>query len=389
MLNQFTFQYHPFELIQNNIDTFLEGTIRCDTFIYDDKQKKPVVKSINYFEKESTLKEDKFLEYQDRIIGLMKSPIGTKWHLNKEFKWLIKDQDNLEMSLFVKPTVLQINITNQSNSGLHDVILFYFPNNLANFKLTDTEETKGLTAGEQRLIEKIILQVIALIRKNIESDITNWADLFSHFKQQELELMQLKADTEKRISGFSKSILKHCQQQLDKIALEKGLELRFSDELTEKLKTLHEVPLSIYDDIDKAIKICRLKNQQSKKKQLTIGATDLTITMEQQEIKAAEDQTIEIQMRAPYSFLERIETAMQLLDYQRKPFTGENVGAYMKPTVTKSAITQYRNSHQEDLIQLLTIHPGKWTLTRNHFKPIKNLLDNLNLAQKNKRAANN
>jgi hypothetical protein len=388
MLNQFTFQYHTLELIQNNMNKFIKGTIMCDTIIYDEKLKKPVLKSVNYFDPQSTSKDNNSKAFEGKLLELMNCSQRTKWHLYKDFKWLKNDHENIELNLFVKPAILQVTLDKKPHSDYCDVILFYFPNNLSNFRLTDTEEIKGITADEQRIIENMILQTIDFIGGNIESDIKNWAELSSHYKQQELEILRLKADREKELSNFSKSIIRHCQRQLEKIAGANGLELKFSDELIEKLKALREVPLSIADDINKAIQISRLKNQQNEKKQIIIGVTDIAITLEQEEVKAVEDQTIEIQMRAPYGFLERIETAMQLLDYQRKPFTGENVGAYMKPTVTKSAITQYRNSHQQDLIQLLTLHPEKWPLTRNHFKPIKNLLDNQAMAKKNKRAVN-
>jgi hypothetical protein len=384
MLDQFSFQYHTLELIQNNMNKFIKGTIMCDTIIYDEKLKRPVLKSINYFDPQSTSKNDNSKAFEGRLLELMKCSQETKWHHFKDLKWLNRDLENLEINLFLKPTILQVTLDKKTKSDYGDVILFYFPNNLSNFRLTDTEEIKGITADEQRIIEKMILQAIYFIDGTIGSDFKNWTELSSHYKQQELEILRLKAD----LSVFSKSIIRHCQRQLDKIAQTTGLELKFSDELIENLKALREVPPSIADDINKALQICRLKNQQKGKKQIVIGVTDIVITMEQEELIAAEEQTIEIQMRAPYGFLERIETAMQLLDYQRKPFTGENVGAYMKPTVTKSAITQYRNSHQQDLIQLLTLHPEKWPLTRNHFKPIKNLLDNQAMAKKNKKAVN-
>ncbi len=388
MLEQFTFQYHTLEVILNHLDHFVKGTLMCDIIMYDEKLKKPVMKTKSNMVSNPEIDVVNYLPYADKIAGLMSYSPGHYWHIYKELSWREINHENLNLTLFIKPNILQVTLENDSKSGLNDVILFYFPSNLTNFRMADSKGGKDITEAEQTIIGKLIHSGILGIGAGCNSDWKNWNEISTHYKQQELEILRLRAENEKILTSFSNSILKYCQHQLDKIAKDSDTELAFSEELIQELKTLREVPLSIYDDIKRAIRISSLKATKNAKKPLVISVTDLKITEDEETEIKVEDQIIEIHMRAPYSFLERIENAMQLLDYQRKPFTGENVGAHMNPTITKSAITQYRNSHQKDIIQLLLLHQDKWMLTRNHFKPIKNLLDNQEIGKKNKRSAN-
>jgi len=386
MMEQFSFHYHILEYMLINIEKFVKGMDMCDIIIYDEKSKKPVMKTKkNPDSEDDSIDEVPLDSIEKDAKALMSAKPDYYWHYRKEFAWRFSKFKELRIGLFAESEILQINIGNKSKSGLNDVIVFYFPDNLKNFRLIATDGNLQFTLAERDLIGNLIKSAIHFIATTGSFDQSNWEILQKHHHELEIKIMQLHADKDKLQSAFAKSIVKYCQLQLKKIADEKNTELTFSEELIEEFKKLQEVPIFLDKDIINALKIKKLKEKLDSQKPVVIEVTDLKISFEPEEPLKLEDKTIELQLRVPYSFLERIESAMLLLDHQRKPFTGDNVGAYMVPDVTKSAITQYRNAHQDSLRQLLNRYPDKWTLTRNYFKPIKYLLENQDLGQEAKR----
>jgi hypothetical protein len=384
MLDRFSFQYHALENMLIHLDQFLQGTMMCDVIIFDDKSKKYKMKSRVNLVANPVIEDINIEQRTTEISTLTGRNPGYYWLFGNELAWRLNNHENLNFDLFTNPAGLLIILAGKGKSGQNDAMIFYFPSDLRNFRLADSRLGTGITEGERKTIGKLIYSSIKGLEIIGLSDLTNWEELMEHYKEHELEILRLRAENEKNKIAFSKSIVKHCNRVLAKISEEMGLEISFSEELIDEMKKLREVPVFIEDDIRKAIKINNLKEKQTKRKPLIINITDLKITMETDDEPTIEDKTIELQMRAPYSFLERVETAMQILDLQRKPFTGENVGAHMNPTVTKSALSQYARTWQDSLKQLLLLHPEKWTLTRNYLKTIKNLLDNQALGKMSK-----
>jgi hypothetical protein len=66
-----------------------------------------------------------------------------------------------------------------------------------------------------------------------------------------------------------------------------------------------------------------------------------------------------------------------LLLSKNSKITGFNIGDNCKPKVSPAAISDILKKHQKKIVLLLEQHPDNWSIIRNNFKPVRNILENI------------
>jgi hypothetical protein len=69
-----------------------------------------------------------------------------------------------------------------------------------------------------------------------------------------------------------------------------------------------------------------------------------------------------------------LEEAANIVLKQKKPLIGTNVGKAFEKPITAPAISDALKNHRKTIKDLINENPQRWTLIRNEFKPLINLL---------------
>lgn len=82
------------------------------------------------------------------------------------------------------------------------------------------------------------------------------------------------------------------------------------------------------------------------------------------------------QFKRTIDFLDRLEKAVNTTYNKNEKITGANVGANFSPPISAPAISDALKKHRKRIIQLmLNDYRSNWLMTRNHFRPIQNILE--------------
>ncbi|MFT5602533.1 MAG: hypothetical protein ACI9N1_002792 [Flavobacteriales bacterium] len=73
--------------------------------------------------------------------------------------------------------------------------------------------------------------------------------------------------------------------------------------------------------------------------------------------------------------LDRYETAAETAQAKEWKINGNTVAELCSPSVTPSAITFNLKKYKKSINILLDRYEDKWPLLRNHFKPLKNIVE--------------
>lgn len=101
-------------------------------------------------------------------------------------------------------------------------------------------------------------------------------------------------------------------------------------------------------------------------------------------IQLSDEETETIQTPAPafivsrkervISYLDKYEVAATKLVRLLRPVTGANLGEFLEPAISASAISEFLKKYADVLHSLFNDSPEKWPTLRNHFKPLQQII---------------
>lgn len=74
------------------------------------------------------------------------------------------------------------------------------------------------------------------------------------------------------------------------------------------------------------------------------------------------------------AYLEKYEMAAVKLVRLLRPVTGANLGDFLEPAISASAISEFLKKYADILYTLFNESPEKWPTLRNHFKPLQQII---------------
>ena len=74
------------------------------------------------------------------------------------------------------------------------------------------------------------------------------------------------------------------------------------------------------------------------------------------------------------AYLEKYEVAAVKLVRLLRPVTGANLGDFLEPAISASAISEFLKKYADILYTLFNESPEKWPTLRNHFKPLQQII---------------
>lgn len=358
-MQRYTFLQHPFYYFLHHSRQVISGLDKCVAVFYDAPQQQSSALIYNGELTHLTIDDNDFVQ------ELRRASKPTNWikpeHVPFETK--LSHEDQLTFVDEEKSSVLEIRFKNPDD-GLFDVLYLYFKNNVANFKLTTTDQAMAVTIKE--VIQNLLYNQLTLhfkasyTNRQIHKKIAESVDL----TEMQKKIKQLEEEKFNHLKSTYQFIL----QQLTEA---ETTEFMLADSAIEKLQQLN-FPLQELNQILRySLEI--MINKYGYKNMYEITDYDIVIPTN---TLVSETTVKQKMLDKTAQFLDRYEHAARRLLAKNEKITGPNIGEVCEPAISAAAISDILKKHQLKIIQLLQKHPEKWATIRNHFRPIASLSKN-------------
>jgi hypothetical protein len=210
--------------------------------------------------------------------------------------------------------------------------------------------------------QKKDLQVLGYIRQSMES--MAWQHSTGEKgKSGEIRLLE-------------KMIVEMASEYLINIGREQNLQLALSPNAREKIAAFRGSPPTLREMLYQAASLAAnfQMSNDSERKIIIEDWQLLSVKEKEEEISQGSTPLIQHRYIKTYQLLDRLEDAVKTVLDSRQSVTGVNVGKSMETPISAPAISDAMKKHRSKIVSLMQQFPERWSLLRNHFKPVQNIL---------------
>jgi len=312
------------------------------------------------------------------IQKIRKNKTLTTWTNPKDLVFEDEQRNKMQYALSdeINNTVLLLKFINPYD-GNHDLLYLYLDPSISQFKMTS--ESQLLSTENKDIISRTMLHAIDYLLQQEEVNESVLNNIINAKKQEAEERNKLSHDLEKLKKNYSKSILNFSLHHLDSISKANNVKFKLSEGASEKLMTY----IGDFESLEGIIKnaTSAAYNLSYDHKEVIIDAGHLILYSYNKPTEDNLRQRTESKYDKSVTYLDRYEEAAQRLLLKDKSINGKNVAQYCEPAVSAAAITINIRAHKENIVALMDRHPDKWTILREHFRPIQNILKDRHLGK--------
>ena len=367
MFPVYSFKNHFLESLLSNGSLMFQGAEKLLAVYYDDNTLGLISKELVLNSNSPILNSE--LSVDRSVVKLRKQRPRSTWLRNFEIDETINSsKTQLNIHSEYENHVLLIRFPNSSD-GLSDLLFVFFRNEDQIFQFSGNPQK--LSTSIKDAVANILVRSLDVFRKQLENDAAIF-DLINqseslHNKEVESLKDQLNIKNQEQLNQF-KSIAESISDPLSKRT---GYLFNWSDESIQKLIKM-QLPLKkLTSVLENALTI--VVNRSVKPDSLIeINASDLII--EGNNDNSTDAPVISIRYERTYQLLDRYEEAAKCVIQERMPLTGVNLGNFCKPPVSPAAISDALKKHGKKIMTLFDQEPNRWSLLRNEFRPVKNIM---------------
>lgn len=303
-----------------------------------------------------------------KLFSVRNNPFVWQNESDLPFSWAqVRQSNNVDMFRELERNVLVLRVNNPSWMGF---ILIYFSKNKKHFGFLDSEssfshenrEIIGQTAGNaiQLCLKNAARdsQVLDSIQKSMQA-LTGNRKMEDRGNQNQVKLLE-------------NMIVEMAVEYLHNLSRDQKISLALSPDAREKIQSFRGSPASLRSMLNQAsvlaVNLCQSVPVIIESWHLISGAAENEEDVDQP-ISVIQHRHMKI-----YQWLDRIEEAVKMVISGHENPTGVLVGKAMQPAVSAPAISDMMNKQKQKIMVLLNEFPDRWPQTRNHFKPLQNLL---------------
>ena len=367
MLSVYSFKKHFLESLLSNASSMFPGAEKLLAVYYNSTTLGLVGKEFLFNSDSPTLNPE--ISIDQSILKLRKQRPRSTWLKNFEIGEPINSsKTQLNIHSEYDNHVLLVRFPNSSD-GFNDLLFVYFRNEDQIFQFSGNPQK--LSTSIKDAVANVLVRSLDVFRKQMENDaaifkLINQSDSL-HNKEIISLKSQLKGRDEEQLSyyrGFADLIS-------DPISKHTGYLIKWSEESLFKMIKL-QLPLKeLITVLENAITIV-INRSTNSGSLIEINTNDLII--ERHQDKGMDAPVISIRYERTYQLLDRYEEAAKRVIQERIPLTGANLGKSCKPAVSPAAISDALKKHGKKIMTLFDQEPNRWSLLRNEFRPVKNIM---------------
>jgi len=353
MVKRYTFLKHPFYYLLENSGSMVAGIEKCVAVFYDNNSKDLEVLrydgdfSVVDYEDSNFIKQLRGVK--KRVNWMKESQVSFELNTSRNEQLSFKDEQD--------SSVLEMRFPSFYD-GNYDVIYFYFRNNIGNFRLSNIDESMTITVKE--VIQNILYKQVALIIETIVNNSDIHEKISNTLRNDTLQSRIDQLEVER--FEVAKSNFTYL---LDRVTESEPVEYRLSNAVIRKLadqkislKEVEAILLNSLEILINTINPVRFYEVSLKDLVFTTSSVNPVLTTKQEGL----NKTV--------IYLDKYEAAAKVLKSKGQKITGLNIGDNCYPRVSPAAISDILKKHQKKIIVLFKQYPEKWSVVRDHFKPI-------------------
>jgi hypothetical protein len=385
----FSFIEKPVPFILRKLPSFLPGIEKAVVIFFN-----PEFNSINSYS--LTIESFEYILEENRIIDL-NSNLDKFRHELSPFTWIgknavpfeIQSNQKVQLNIFneLDNNILLIRIKNEFDQ-LSDLYFIYLNQNLSHFGLVNTN--KPLTTESKTIIGQLLRNAMISTLAERKED----REFFSILQENNtavISQMNLnKIEYSKAQEKFRNSIAHLCRMHLVDLSRETFRSYRLTESAIEKLKDYSGDLGLLKNILGKAAQFAESLHLEEQSDVIEIHDFHLVLDALIQETKKPETTSVpsefaEVPVRYSKTLLllNKLENAVSSLKLKNRLLTSQNVGNEFPSPVSPSAITDALKKHRSKILHLFKEYPGRWTVIRNEFRPVQNILNPREDRQKN------
>lgn len=370
MLSVFSFKGHFLESLLNNAALMFPGADKLLAVYYDNSL--PGLKSREkQLENpgESKVIRDVDIASDQSVKNLRKQRPRSTWLKNLDIKAVISPtRTQLDIQSELDNHVLLIRFPNAPD-GFSDLLFIFFKNEDRIFQFRGNPQKLGTSLKET--VANMLVRALDVFRKQTENDLS----VFKLIKQSDnllnTEIIMLREQLENK----NKIQLNHFRELVssisDPISTRTGIIFKWTDECLLKIIGLNLPFKAIKPLIENTITVL-FNRELSPHPIIEINALDLLIN--DFEYKKESQPVISNRYQRTLMLLDRYEESAKKVVRAKLPLTGVNLGKYCNPSVSPAAISDALKKHSKKIITLFDKNPNRWSLLRQEFRPVKNMV---------------
>lgn len=383
----FSFKRNVFSSVLDHMKTIYPGIIRAVSLYYD-----PAINQVRAFE---------FLPNSEKINEVNLDILGVSWEKEREtptpFNWLPQDffenkntsssPHQREIMDELENNILLIRLQNPSDK-LMDLLFLFLSKNIGLFQLEKV--SASLSTREKSMIAKLSYNYLVVLQDMLKRDKMIFQNFTASLKETVERVDVIENELDKTRENYGKSIIEYCTVQLKKNSEKYDVHFSLSKKALDKLAE-YKGRFDLLNEI--------LENAAQLAINVNFAAEGSTIVIKEAYIvfpksiseKVSDPDSNETTVPLSDRFtrtreiLDRYEYAAIKLKEDGLAITGRNIGDNCHPKISHPGISDSLDKHQKKILSLFEEYPNKWTIIRNEFRSVINLINRSKWPPKNDR----
>jgi len=316
-------------------------------------------------ETESGLMNDEMPAFFSRIKDF-------EWRLEGELPFLVEEEKSMARSLFEEMD-RNILVIRESGDEFPLFVFLYFDKSKKHFGMLKNND--AFSKENREIIGQMAFNSIRAFCENRTKDLKVLG-----YIRQSMESMAWQQSTGEKgqsseIRLLEKMIIEMATEYLINIGREQDLQLALSPDAREKIASFRGSPPALREMLYQAASLAANLQTGSFDRRTIIESWQLlSVTQKDEQESVAETPLIQHRYIKTYQLLDRLEDAVKTVLDSRQNVTGANVGKSMESPISAPAISDAMKKHRAKIVSLMQQFPERWSLLRNHFKPVQNIL---------------
>ncbi len=284
------------------------------------------------------------------------------------FAWAsMRQSNNIDIFKELNRNVLLLCSPSNSWNGY---LLLFFTKNKKHFGLLDSESS--FSHENREIIGQLAENTMLFSLKKASADLEVLDSLRKSMQMLSGNRKLEDRGNQNHIKLLENMIVEMAIEYLHNLSREKKISVALSPDAREKIQAFRGSPASLRNLLHQA---CILAVNLGQGDPIIIESWHLIAgASEPDEIDSESMPVIQNRHMKIYQWLDRVEEAVKIVISCRDNPTGILVGKAMQPAISAPAISDTLKKQRSKIINLLNEFPDRWSQTRNHFKPLQNLL---------------
>ncbi len=320
---------------------------------------------------EQLLPDDKVIE---KISVMQKQKITFEWCSVDDLPFNVEKAKIKSLNVFdeLEKNILMLSIPRPSNKP-NDLYFFYFHENISNFTITHSQ--RPLNQENKLIVGSLLFNSVSTMLDIIRSDKVAFEAFKGNVNHVISSMEEARATIENYREKHNDVMLNYAREIIaEHSANYSRNRFQLSENAISKIRKFDGDISSFRDALSNALLFTSSIRNSADHHEILIDDYHLNF----KEVKLPEPKKI-IQQPASRQaktmlWLDNLEKAAQIVYENKMPLTGKNVAEKFDPPITAPAISDKLKNHRRTIKDLMAAHPDKWTLVRNEFKPLINIL---------------